>query len=468
MRRLVIISAAVLAMILATAAPVAAGTTTRVKDIVPGKDGSDPHSFTRVAGTIVFNADDALWKTDGTSAGTKLVKSPSSGGPQHVGGLTNVAGIVYFAANGYSPVTGREPWKTQGDATSTKLIKDIAPGTCFGLRDPFPCSSNPRSFTGLDGAAYFGAQFGLWKSDGTEPGTSRVQGGGGIGSELVKVDGAIYFQGRPSSQVSNVGSELFKTDGTDAGTVLVKDIKAGRRGSYPSSLTKVGDTLFFAADDGRKLGRDHNEELWKSDGTGPGTKLVKDIRRGTCPWANSSRTILCTSRPEQLTNVGGTLFFSANDGKKGRELWKSDGTAAGTKRVKDIRPGPKGSGPTWLTAVGDRLYFTAHDGRKGRELWTSDGTAAGTKRVRDIRRGPKGANPRYLTRVGDRVYFNARNWRGRELWSSAGTARSTKVVKDIRPGRKSGNPEELTGIDGTLYFNAVTFAHGRELWKHVP
>src|SRR5262245_62031164 len=88
-----------------------------------------------------------------------------------------------------------------------------------------------------------------------------------------------------------------------------------------------------------------------------------------------------------MVNVNGTLFFAADDGVNGQELWKSDGTAAGTIMVKDIRPGANGSFPENLTAVGNTLFFAADDGVNGTELWKSDGTAAGTILVKDINPG---------------------------------------------------------------------------------
>ncbi|NCS18482.1 MAG: hyalin, partial [Microcystis aeruginosa G13-12] len=145
----------------------------------------------------------------------------------------------------------------------------------------------------------------------------------------------------------------WKSDGTAAGTVLVKDIRPGSSNSYPRNLTAVGNTLFFNANDGV-----NGEELWKSDGTATGTVLLKDILPG-----------VSRSFPVSLTAVGSTLFFGANHGVNGRELWKSDGTAAGTVLVKDIRPGSLGSYPDYLTAVGNTLYFTADDGVNGAELW---------------------------------------------------------------------------------------------------
>jgi ELWxxDGT repeat protein len=85
-----------------------------------------------------------------------------------------------------------------------------------------------------------------------------------------------------------------------------------------------------------------------------------------------------------MTVVDGVLYFAARNAGDNYELWRSDGTSAGTKRVKDIRPGSQGSGPNLLVRVGDTLYFTANDGVHGSELWKSNGTAGGTKLVKDV------------------------------------------------------------------------------------
>ena len=105
----------------------------------------------------------------------------------------------------------------------------------------------------------------------------------------------------------------------------------------------VGDELFFASPTAN-----HGIELWKSDGTAEGTVMVRDIRLGD---GNSG--------PADLTEVGGVLYFRANDGTNGTELWKSDGTPEGTVLVKDITPGGIGSNPTNLTASNGLLFFNA-------------------------------------------------------------------------------------------------------------
>lgn len=136
---------------------------------------------------------------------------------------------------------------------------------------------------------------------------------------------------------------------------LVKDIDSSvlSGGSDPASITPVGPVTFFVASSPAT-----GYELWRTDGTAAGTVLVKDIVPG---WDYSD--------PHNLTNVNGTLFFVANDGSSGSELWKSDGTAAGTVQVADVRPGAGSSGPSSLTVLGSAVLFSATDDTYGTELW---------------------------------------------------------------------------------------------------
>ena len=212
---------------------------------------------------------------------------------------------------------------------------------------------------------------------------------------------------------------------------MVKDIYSGSTGSSPAYLTAVGNTLFFRANYGT-----NGTELWKSDGTANGTVMVKDIYSGSS-----------SSSPDYLTAVGNTLFFVADDGTNGKELWKSDGTASGTVMVKDIRSGSTGSEPTYLTAIGNTLYFYANDGTNGTELWKSDGTASGTVMVKDIRSGSYSSTPLHLTAIGNTLYFSADDGNnGRELWKSDGTTNGTVMVKDISSGSGPGSPSGFTAL----------------------
>jgi ELWxxDGT repeat protein len=335
-------------------------------------------------------------------------------------------------------------------ATRVAMVKNIRPGAN---------SSKPQDLTRFARRAFFFARDGrrgreLWKSNGTAVGTkpvTRLSPRNGIApTRPARVRHSLFF----SADDGTHGMELWKTDGTRRGTKLVDDIAPGSAGSSPLALTKVGTDLFFAANDG------DGEELWKSDGTVAGTKRLmlithKDDRpRG--PW--------------DLTAADGQLFFTADDRLHGDELWRSDGTPRGTRMVKDIRPGPAGSGPgpaSGKVEFRGELFFAAGGNSTGYGLWRSDGTEAGTQLVSSAAFDPFG-----LTPVGGRLFFSARDARGTELWASRGSTAGTGLVKDIDPGvdpdglRNSSFPIDLTSFRGALFFSACdSTGDGCGLWK---
>jgi ELWxxDGT repeat protein len=250
-------------------------------------------------------------------------------------------------------------------------------------------------------------------------------------SKLTALNGRLFFVLYDETH----GGELWTSDGTGDGTMLLKDINPGDGSSYPASLEGVGDSLFFFADDGT-----HGKELWVSDGTEAGTALLKDINAGSdgswdSYWAGNA-------------GVSGWLFFAANDGTHGTELWISDGTEAGTVLVKDINPA--GSGLPGFRAntnvvVDNTLVFAADDGLHGRELWQSDGTEVGTVLVQDINPGGAASYPDWLTLGEKIVAFEANDGMvGYELWALA-------VVDGVdgwigAPAVRSGEPSEQVGI----------------------
>jgi ELWxxDGT repeat protein len=264
--------------------------------------------------------------------------------------LIPLNGSLFFSADSDS---GRELWKSDGTADGTVLVKDIRPGSS---------SADVGNLTNVNGLLFFNATDasgqGLWKSDGTAAGTTLVHGHSAPGS-LTNLNGTLIFVDHGDG-IS--GFELWKSDGSEAGTVLVKDILPGSGGSAPSHLTVANGNLFFTAND-----TIHGSELWKSDGTEAGTVLVKDVNVGAGSSNPLGANIFTTEPP--LTVVDGTVFFSADDGVHGRELWQSDGTAAGTFLIQDIFPGISGSGPLGETNVNGRLYFSAKDGVNGYNPW---------------------------------------------------------------------------------------------------
>ena len=177
-------------------------------------------------------------------------------------------------------------------------------------------------------------------------------------------DGALYYfaDTRPGSRA------LWRSDGTRLGTAVVREWPArdGGPGQFlpQTGLAAFAGRLWFAIDDGV-----HGSELWTSDGTSEGTALVADIRPG--PLGSSpGHSIL----PGGLVAAGAALYFAADDGVHGIELWTTDGTAEGTRLVQDLAPGRASSFPLLPTLLGARLLFSADDGAAGRELWALDTT----------------------------------------------------------------------------------------------
>ncbi len=219
--------------------------------------------------------------------------------------------------------------------------------------------------------------------------------------------------------------------------------------SSPNHFVQVGGTTFFSA-----CTTWEGCELWKTDGTPAGTAFVRDILPGTG-----------SPNLQQFIAFNGQLFFSANDGTHGQELWRSDGTAAGTQMVLDLQAGPGGGNPQNLTVMNGELYFSAA-GAAGTELYKTDGTAAGTVRVKDIWLGGNSSNPGGFAVLGGVLYFAAdASGLGRELWRSDGTEAGTVLVRDIHLGGASSAPTNLTAAGGKLYFFATTAAEGVELWS---
>lgn len=447
-----------------------AATPQLVKDINADPLSSNPHGVVTIGGTTLFTADDGvhsreLWKTDGTAAGTKMIKDIREGyySPQEYDGdplpassdpnwFTSFKGKLFFSAN--DGIHGDELWVSDGTSDGTTLFKNINPNG----------NSIPKNLTVVNDTLFFTAYAGaqgisLWKSDGTADGTVLVKpildSGGRHPDGAVNVRGTLFFVAYDNSH----GWELWKSDGTEAGTSLVKDIFPGRvndsSGSFPNSsgprnLTAIGGRLYFTANNGT-----HGEELWRSDGTEAGTRLVKNITSGA------------QTKFGKPVNFAGTLFFYADDGVHGAELWKSNGTAASTVMVKDINSG-SGSSPDQFLVVGERLYFAADDGVHGAELWRSDGTEAGTRLVKNITTGGP-SKIGGLVDLNGKLHFSAvDNVHGLGLWASNGTASGTRLIADINPDAVNwtsywfGN---IANSNGTLFLTADDGVHGRELWK---
>jgi ELWxxDGT repeat protein len=398
--------------------------------------------YFRAAGSGV---DIEVYTSDGTPAGTQQlveINDQASAFQVEVTGtllddnpLVDRNGTLFFQAS--DGISGTELWKSDGTEAGTEQVEDIVPGAG---------SSLPYEITPLGGSILFNANEELWISDGTEPGTSLLKDL--APRNLTPFGGQVFFTAIASGE-----DKLWKSDGTEAGTVPVREIPPVPLS--PSQLTPAGNLLFFA---GTVLGE---STLWRTDGTAGGTFQI--TFPGIVPTPPPSS-------PDNLIRVGSFVFLSAENASQGRELWRSNGIHM--VPIKDIRPGSGSSivqsfgfpPMAWATVRG-RLFFPADDGIAGEELWVSDGTGAGTFRLRDVFFGPDSSEIRWLTAVGDRVYFVADDGtHGRELWVSDGTAIGTRMLADLFPGPGSSLPEQLEAVGQNLIFSAHTPDHGREPW----
>lgn len=447
--------------------------TNMVKDVYTGGADSDPASITHIKDSLIFfvasSYDDIRqpYATDGTAEGTvKLLDSEEQdGSPWFIDFPVQFNNKVYFVAQ--SELYGTEVYVSDGTPAGSGILKDINPGDYYADADNLTVFKNRLFFAASDGDPH----------DHDETGTH--------------------------------GKELWATDGTESGTILIKNINEGTytnpydqeeaNDSEPDDLTVAGDQLFFSADT-----ENSGRELWVTDGTTSGTRLVKDIYPGTDSNGNAE-----SSDPDDLIAMGDKVIFLADDGVNGTELWVSDGTEEGTFLVKDF-DGEASSGLFSLNdpvVLNNEVYFEEDD-----EVWRTDGTTEGTEKLfalpeytEDVLTvfddqivlqatsslwfwNPSTSNlsqvsfnnllyPEELTVYNNRLFFSAEssssmngNEVGRELFSTNGTEEGTMLIKDINRVDTTSNrvydsrPEDLTVAGDLLYFTANTEANGRELW----
>jgi ELWxxDGT repeat protein len=416
---------------------------TLVKDIFSGSSSSIPGYLTELNGKLYFAANDGingreLWVSDGTTAGTQLVADIFGSNnygfnfgsyPRY---LTKLNGKLYFAAD--AGINGRELWVNDGTTAGTQLVADINSGS-YG--------SNPFGFTEFNGKLYFSADDGingreLWVTDGTTAGTQLVADiNSGSPSQFTELNGKLYFVTNDFPKHS-----LWVTDGTTVGTQLVADIgnplSPGQQRVPIRELTKFNGKLYFSADNGA-----NGYEPWVSDGTTAGTKLLKDINPGF-----NEDSLDPSSSTSILGIIDDKIYFQANDGIHGKELWVTDGTTTGTQLVADINPGFNSSFPNNGTGSGvfnGKLYFFADGGVNGRGLWVSDGTTAGTQLVDEI----NFLNfPQKFTVVNNELYFSALNsTNGIELFKLTPSNTINGTAKSDRLTGTAGD-DDINGLAG--------------------
>jgi ELWxxDGT repeat protein len=410
---------------------------------------------------LLFTANNDPWVSDGTPAGTARAADllgTSDATVQDAARLDN--GRIIFTVGPWSNVFALNP-----DGTTVGPLYDSTSG-------------EPSEIVAIGNKAYFGGvgasypQSGLYETDGTFAGTRLVKTMGVTTGSFVMVPSHLTRMGSKLLFTGNEGVngwELWTSDGTTAGTTLLKDIYPGSTASLPHATPNTiydGEGISFLQSGGRAYlaatTPTHGSELWSSDGTAAGTYLTADINSATNSsiWATQPTSSGFFATPQGGVDYNGKTYFTADDGVNGRELWVTDGTAAGTRLAFDVNPGTAASEPTSLLAHNGLLYFVATVGSGGRGLYRYDGTTA--VRLTSTAQGAfsvrGAAEPQALFVFKNKVAFlGFQNTFGQPvgtaLWMSDGTNAGTSRVGDLI-STSSGDPTNLTLSGNYLYFRA--------------
>ncbi|MBZ4329918.1 HYR domain-containing protein [Corallococcus sp. AS-1-12] len=438
-----------------------------IRDSVEGTRGVTGQGAV-MNGVFYFIADNGLtawelWRTDATPEGTwRLARSDYGQYNNHeVKAVTVVGDALYFGSS-------NKLYRSDGTVEGTRLLKAF---------DDSAHSLETRTFSRagrLYASVGYTGNWSLWTSDGTAEGTRRVSGGSGT---TVAEDGdRLYYEsvsgsrapyshslslsqedpastrflksvsssrsyadmtpfGKVGSQLlfgwttTAEGTELWRTDGTAAGTVLVKDLVPGTESSNPTRGTLLGESVYFLANTVT------GSALWRTDGTAEGTVEVKTFA-AKLPTA------------VDLRRAGAALVFTADDGVTGVELWGSDGTAEGTVLLGDLNPGATGSAPDEFAVTGDRVHFLATvEGRK--EVWATDGTVAGTRRVKAV---DPDMHLMWSPDTLGHAFFAAKEDGRMKAWLSDGTVTDPPPFQVRATSNGSSNPASFVSVGATAYF----------------
>jgi ELWxxDGT repeat protein len=306
----------------------------------------------------------------------------------------------------------------------------------------------------------------IWVTEGTTASTIQISSSIKFEEIGALLSGKLIFKGSTSA----TGSELYITDGTSGGTMLVKDINAGAAGSAPADFAVLNGFIYFSAQtlaEGR--------ELWKTNGTTAGTTLLKDIIAGA---ASSNQA----NKYNIFTNGISYFLFTANTTAEGLELWKSDGTIAGTVLLKDINTGVQSSNPGNFSPLNSStILFTAKDASHGNEIWKTDGSEAGTALVKDINPGPGSSTAlelfpgfsipifRDFHLFNNKAYFSATGNGATtgEMWVTDGTTSNTTLIKNLLPAAAFSSIllSNAVNLPGKFIFSVSDGASESGLWQ---
>lgn len=403
----------------------------------------------QTAAGVVFALDDgtqapAIWKSDGTPAGTTPLFDPGSQSYAQI--VSSANGGVFFL--GGFPV--QKLYRTNGDPAGTREVP-LRGGGNYDLEQIQQVFVTPTQIylhSRVDGIS--GTPQPWWRTD--HAGTDLIRLSNGEDGPGDVAGERLYFQ---SNGVD--GSSLATSDGSVAGTAPIQIFPpSGKTGSSaPREFENLGNMLLFAATT-RSAGR----ELWRTDGTSAGSVQVRDINPG-----------VSSANPRNLWRAGSLVYFIANDSDvvaaNSARLWRTDGTSSGTFSLDVPPPVPAlVTCKAWIALHNGRAYFFSEYYSPQMALMSTDGTTAGTRQEAFLPADV--TNPCNLSSVSGRLVFSARQQGEMRLWSTSGSADD---IQSITPASVSGSfirdqSKDLFVSSGNyLYFAGSESNLDVQLWK---
>ena len=383
-----------------------------------------------------------LWTSDGTPSGTlpivELPKAPERFFPQFIGpvGSRQLFTVVYMKEEDDEETP--EIWGTDGTAQGTQLVATLPLGAFFNQWTPW----NGKLLFSYDHDAGLGG-CSLAVTDGTAAGTREILfGDSSFFCDVSLVPLGTHFL---YLDATSTITRLLLSDGTAAGTLPIATFE----GLYDWAPVRIGNTIFFA------LSSQSSSQVWQTDGTAAGTRLASPL-----------------TSVSDLHAFQGSLYLTAplpDDSSGARGLFQIRPGSAPVLLAEVLRVSWPFNPPLQFAPAGDRLLFALEDRDTGFEIWATDGTPAGTRRIRSFERLPGDPFPEAeaLISAGDRVFFAASDGvHGRELWQSDGTPEGTRMVADLAPGGYSAipTPSTLFVANGYLFFAADNGQTGPQPW----
>jgi ELWxxDGT repeat protein len=378
-----------------------------------------PQNYIVAANKLFFTAPtdstgtaSALWVSDGTGGGTKTIGQivPALSGTMTTGAAV-LANKIYFLVNDNSSPKQQSLYVTDGTATGTSLVSSLSSSSTWNT---LTVCNGKLYFLGIDSTNHYT----LWTSNGLSTGTSAVTAIQAIAGTQLFVSGANLFMACKDQANSSLQA-VWKSDGTAAGTTQVQGGFTGYQSLSTLTFTAAlpNGSVFFEATSGANSG------AFITDGTPTGTRFLS-----TAPQAT---TFYYGDHLADWAVIGSTAFFTGNDAAHGYQLWRTDGTVTGTTVV-TINPNSD-SYPAKIIAANGLAYLSANNGVSGVELWQTDGSAANTRLVADVNTQAASGNAQPVSAINGEIYLNVQNQFGSQPWISDGTTAGTHMIAVVDP-----------------------------------